>query len=83
MTKRLVELMSGSMSVESSCGRASVFCVELTRMQAAPLQLATAELPNASVVTVIGEAAQVYTMLYVEDNVANLMLVEDVMTSVV
>lgn len=52
-------------------------------MQAAPLQLATAELPNASVVTVIGEAAQVYTMLYVEDNVANLMLVEDVMASVV
>ena len=49
-------------------------------MPAVPLQLATVELLNASVVTPIGEAAQVYTMLYVEDNVANLMLVEDVMS---
>ena len=79
MTKRLVELMGGSISVESSCGRGSVFCVELTRMPAAPIQPATVEPPNTGVVAPPNEATQVYTMLYVEDNVANLMLVEDVM----
>ena len=48
-------------------------------MPAAPIQPATAEPPNTGVVALPTEATQVYTMLYVEDNVANLMLVEDVM----
>jgi CheY-like chemotaxis protein len=73
MTKRLIELMGGTIGVESRQGHGSVFWIELG-VSAAP---ALAD-KNASVITlpVIGRLDQ-NTLLYVEDNPANLMLVED------
>jgi signal transduction histidine kinase/AmiR/NasT family two-component response regulator len=73
--KRLVELMGGVIDVTSEVGRGSVFCVEF---DLAGDQL-TAAAASASAIAVPGAQAggPTRTLLYVEDNPANLMLVED------
>jgi CheY-like chemotaxis protein len=75
VSKQLVELMHGKVGVESKVGIGSVFWIELN--------LAPEPLPAPSAVTSPASRAQVQalakscTLLYVEDNPANLMLVED------
>jgi PAS domain S-box-containing protein len=75
MSKRLVELMGGVLGVESSVGSGSVFWCELDaaaapEIEAKPAELALAEgmQPESGV--------PLRTLLYVEDNPANLKLVE-------
>jgi signal transduction histidine kinase/ActR/RegA family two-component response regulator len=75
MTKRLTELMGGVIGVESTVGVGSVFWVELIR---APKPQFSAGAPVAAQqpsVQVQGDPA-LHTLLYVEDNPANLKLVE-------
>jgi CheY-like chemotaxis protein len=76
--KRLVELMGGIIGVKSTVGEGSVFWFELN--QTTPQQTSP---HNAELSTVGGADVQVagqeYTLLYVEDNPANLMLVEDLL----
>jgi signal transduction histidine kinase/AmiR/NasT family two-component response regulator len=76
VSKRLVELMDGVIGVESTVGEGSVFRVEL-KLTTEPQMAAQASAP----VPVDGVQAQgqapLRTLLYVEDNPANLMLVED------
>ncbi|TWI66157.1 signal transduction histidine kinase [Pseudoduganella lurida] len=75
VTKRLVELMGGTIGVSSSPGVGSMFWIELASTEPVPAPRAPAALPPAA-----GSAAprDSITLLYVEDNPANLKLVQEI-----
>jgi PAS domain S-box-containing protein len=74
--KRLVELMGGVIGVESVVGKGCVFWIELDLISG-PEATAHAAEPTRVVQAQVSGDAPVHTLLYVEDNPANLMLVED------
>jgi PAS domain S-box-containing protein len=77
VSKRLVECMGGVIGVESTVGTGSVFWVELnliTEPQADALLPESAE----AALAVAHNDKPLQTLLYVEDNPANMMLVEDI-----
>jgi PAS domain S-box-containing protein len=75
MSKRLVELMGGVIGVDSTVGFGSVFWFELN--SAAEPQLGPYVTPPALITqSKIKNGVPVRTLLYVEDNPANLKLVE-------
>ncbi len=75
VTKRLVELMGGVIGVDSAIGVGSVFWIELS-LTTAP-QLAVREAERAALVgSEVPAGSLLRTLLYVEDNPANLELVE-------
>ena len=76
VSKRLVELMMGVIGVESKVGVGSVFWIELN-LTTEPQFAGNAAEPATVVKTQIAADSQSRTLLYVEDNPANLMLVED------
>ena len=76
MSKRLVELMGGVIGVESTVGEGSVFWVELNLTTEPQLEMSS-EGHNAIAQQDENALAASFTLLYVEDNPANLMLVED------
>lgn len=75
MTKRLVELMGGVIGVQSTVGKGSVFWVELVRA-AEPLLTESTGVAQESAPSLAAHNAEIRTLLYVEDNPANLKLVE-------
>ncbi|MCX7173338.1 MAG: PAS domain S-box protein [Proteobacteria bacterium] len=77
-TKQLIELMGGSISVESTVGVGSEFVIELIR-DVMPRLAAGNTMPTESAKHSLGSGgATRRTLLYVEDNPANLMLVEQI-----
>jgi PAS domain S-box-containing protein len=76
VSKRLVELMHGEIGVESTVGAGSAFWIDLN-LTAEPQRVAAAVVPMALARAQIQADARLRTLLYVEDNPANLMLVED------
>jgi PAS domain S-box-containing protein len=79
MTKRLVEIMGGIIGAESKVGSGSVFWVELDLTAERPA-VGGVLAPHVSSDLSAHTGAQLRTLLYVEDNPANLMLVEDLIT---
>jgi CheY-like chemotaxis protein len=74
--KRLVELMNGQIGFESTVGEGSIFWFDLALSEQPQTVPSVTERAGAVRAQAPGEA-QLHTLLYVEDNPANLMLVED------
>ena len=74
LTKRIVESMGGVIGVQSTVGKGSTFWVELTA--AAPPQAAEQPLPSALAEAARSAGAGEHVMLYVEDNLTTISLVE-------
>ncbi|HEX7154126.1 MAG TPA: PAS domain S-box protein [Thermoanaerobaculia bacterium] len=74
VSKRLVELMDGVIGVESTVGEGSVFWFELP--SSAPLELPAAVEPLTAADAAAENPEGLRTLLYVEDNPANLQLIE-------
>jgi len=79
VTKQLVELMGGSIGVESTVGVGSEFWIDLLR-DVTP-QLAAGNAMSSEPALQTQENATPRILLYVEDNPANLMLVEQIIES--
>ncbi|MBF0245728.1 MAG: PAS domain S-box protein [Planctomycetes bacterium] len=78
VAKQLIELMQGTIGAESTVGGGSVFWIELNSTTApgfSVAQINTMKLPQLHTIT--GEGP--HTLLYIEDNPANLKLVEQIM----
>src|SRR3984957_10351608 len=76
MTKRLIEMMGGIIGAESTVGKGSVFWIEID-LTAERHAIGNMVAPLAQLDPLVQANAQLRTLLYVEDNPANLMLVED------
>ncbi|MAG37041.1 MAG: hypothetical protein CL878_12465 [Dehalococcoidia bacterium] len=76
ITKRLVDLMDGSITVESEVGKGSCFTVTLPQVALATVP---AEGPDAAGATAAAPPPATKTVLYVEDNPATLALVERIL----
>lgn len=78
MTKRLIELMDGEIGLKSDLGEGSTFWVEINiadQTQNIKSERAFKTLKNSQP----QNQNESHTVLYVEDNAANLMLVEDIL----
>jgi len=77
LCQRLMQAMHGSVGVDSTAGKGSTFWIELPRTES-PTKLLAAQ---KSAVPVSGKkgSEQQHTILYIEDNLSNLLLIEELL----
>ncbi len=78
VAKRLVELMKGIIGVESVVGVGSVFWFELIAIAEERIFIKESETAALSRKLSVSHGARLHSLLYVEDNPANLKLVEQI-----
>jgi signal transduction histidine kinase/ActR/RegA family two-component response regulator len=78
VTKRLVELMQGSIGVTSTVGVGSVFWIELHAIDPVSRVQQIADIDKQSQLAAVPDRAALSTLLYIEDNPANLRLIEEI-----
>ncbi|OGV58911.1 MAG: hybrid sensor histidine kinase/response regulator [Lentisphaerae bacterium GWF2_50_93] len=77
VTKRLTELMDGVLGVESKVGEGSMFWCELRSAEAPQLEVKSVESEiETFVLPQLPDGAQQHTLLYIEDNPANMSMVK-------
>jgi PAS domain S-box-containing protein len=76
VTKQVIELMGGTISVKSTVGLGCEFLIELARVVAP--QLAAGNTLAIEIGSQAHASAAIHTLLYVEDNPSSLMLVEQI-----
>ncbi len=78
VTKRLIELMGGAIGVDSTVGVGSVFWIEFKRTTAPQFEIQETE-HQVLELPPLSDGVPKRTLLYVEDNPANLELIEQLM----
>lgn len=82
ITKNLIHLMKGELGVISTVGEGAEFWVELPIASDRKMLDAIEPEPNASDEQTLAENVNQFTLLYVEDNPANMMLMEELLEDV-
>jgi PAS domain S-box-containing protein len=77
VSKRLIETMGGVIGVDSTVGKGSEFWVELKLTNEPQVTAKVSDRTESTLVQVQGNV-DLYTLLYVEDNPANLILIKDI-----
>jgi PAS domain S-box-containing protein len=79
ISRRLVEMMGGSIGMDSEEGRGSRFWIELPEVASGQGVPDNDLMQQATTATVAPGAENLYTVLYIEDNPANIRLVSQVL----
>ena len=79
LSKSLVEAMGGTLQVRSEVARGSTFAVEL-KVVAAPAETIPAPAPATAAAVEDAGAREAQQILYIEDNLSNLALVESILS---
>lgn len=78
MTKRLIELMGGEIGLESVVGEGSTFWVDIELLPKTTVPPAEIKSPSKPIEHPVRCESAMHTLLYVEDNPANLLLLESI-----
>lgn len=78
VTQQLVELMGGKVGADSTVGVGSEFWIELGQNVTPQLELAAGNTKAKELAPQTQKNTELHTLLYVEDNPANLLLVEQI-----